>query len=145
MDTADDELIRWSQLNPRRISDTDRQRFEAYLREICILPAAPRDQICCACCGVSTATPWGAHSSSLDSPMRSRFSRRTSCWRSRWTSIDSLQWFALYSVDLRRHARRKDRIAEARPRDAATPARFYVATVAPVVLLRIFTELTSPT
>src|SRR5437016_8099421 len=62
-----------------------------------ILPAAPRDQICCACCGVSTATPWGARSSSLDCPMRSRSSRRTSCWRSRWTSIDSLQWFALYS------------------------------------------------
>jgi GTP cyclohydrolase I len=43
MDTADDELIRWSQLKPRTISDADRHRFEGYLREIFAAMGLPAD------------------------------------------------------------------------------------------------------
>ena len=44
MDTLDDELIRWAELQPRNISDADRRRFEGWLREIFTALGMPADE-----------------------------------------------------------------------------------------------------
>lgn len=43
MDKPEDELIRWTDLRPRKISDADRRRFEGWLREIFTAIGMPAD------------------------------------------------------------------------------------------------------